>query len=241
MFTDKQTELLKAKLQQDNVKRRSQSGRSFSYIEGWHAIAEANRIFGFGYWSSETVMVQCVAEKERAIGKDKAPGFGVSYIAKVRVTVWGEENVAIVTREGSGAGHGIDRDLGQAHESALKEAETDARKRALMTFGNQFGLALYDPDQENVTSVPTDPAGIEPMPAPTTQKEKRSQEIITENVEWARSFIETAFQKETKADLENWEANCMTRLNILQSQQIATWEWVQAKLAAKYEQLEKAA
>ena len=29
-------------------------------------------------------------------------------------------------------------DLGQAHESAIKEAETDAMKRALMTFGNPF-------------------------------------------------------------------------------------------------------
>ncbi|MDM7954732.1 MAG: Rad52/Rad22 family DNA repair protein [Cyanobium sp. CZS 25K] len=34
--------------------------------------------------------------------------------------------------------------MGQAHESALKEAETDAMKRALMTFGHPFGLALYD-------------------------------------------------------------------------------------------------
>jgi len=55
-------------------------------------------------------------------------------------------------REGSGAGHGIDVDLGQAHESALKEAETDAMKRALMTFGNPFGLALYDKRQREVTS-----------------------------------------------------------------------------------------
>ena len=31
-----------------------------------------------------------------------------------------------------------------------KEAETDARKRALMTFGNPFGLALYDKTQANV-------------------------------------------------------------------------------------------
>ena len=49
-----------------------------------------------------------------------------------------------------GAGHGIDLDLGQAHESALKEAETDAMKRALMTFGNPFGLALYDKAQRQV-------------------------------------------------------------------------------------------
>jgi hypothetical protein len=44
--------------------------------------------------------------------------------------------------------------LGQAHESALKEAETDAMKRALMTFGNPFGLALYDKKQREVTGEP---------------------------------------------------------------------------------------
>ena len=33
-----------------------------------------------------------------------------------------------------------------AHEMALKAAETDATKRALATFGNPFGLALYDKD-----------------------------------------------------------------------------------------------
>ena len=36
---------------------------------------------------------------------------------------------------------------GQAHEIALKSAETDATKRALATFGNPFGLALYDREQ----------------------------------------------------------------------------------------------
>ena len=38
-------------------------------------------------------------------------------------------------------------DLGQAHESAIKEAETDAMKRALVTFGGRFGLSLYDRHQ----------------------------------------------------------------------------------------------
>jgi hypothetical protein len=68
----------------------------------------------------------------------------------VRITV-GEGTGAPLIREGCGAGHGIDTDLGQAHESALKEAETDAMKRALMTFGNAFGLALYDKQQREVT------------------------------------------------------------------------------------------
>ena len=69
----------------------------------------------------------------------------------MRITV-GEGTGAQSIREGCGAGHGIDTDLGQAHESALKEAETDAIKRALMTFGNAFGLALYDKQQREVTS-----------------------------------------------------------------------------------------
>ena len=70
-------------------------------------------------------------------------------------------------REGTGAGHGIDTDLGLAHESAIKEAETDAMKRALMTFGNPFGLALYDKQQREVSSGDAEaPAGAVSTPAP---------------------------------------------------------------------------
>lgn len=133
------------------VKQREQSGRKLSYIEGWHAIGEANRIFGFDAWHRETVELRCVSERERKIGRDQKPGWGVTYIARVRVTVSG------IVRDGSGAGHGIDVDLGLAHESALKEAETDAMKRALMTFGNPFGLALYDKAQTAVADLPKPP------------------------------------------------------------------------------------
>jgi hypothetical protein len=71
-------------------------------------------------------------------------------------------------REGCGAGHGIDTDLGQAHESALKEAETDAMKRALMTFGNPFGLALYDKQQREVTGA-AGGGGARPANQPMTR------------------------------------------------------------------------
>jgi hypothetical protein len=114
-------------------------------------VAEANRIFGFDGWQRQTIAVHCVAQAERLIGRDQKPGWGVTYTARVRVTVTAGRLTPLV-REGSGAGHGIDVDLGQAHESALKEAETDAMKRALMTFGNPFGLALYDKAQRHVSS-----------------------------------------------------------------------------------------
>jgi hypothetical protein len=55
-----------------------------------------------------------------------------------------------VVREGSGSGEGRALTPGQAHDFALKGAETDATKRALATFGNPFGLALYDREQAGV-------------------------------------------------------------------------------------------
>jgi recombination DNA repair RAD52 pathway protein len=148
-FSPEQISELNAPLSRSAVKQREQAGRKFSYVEGWHVIAEANRIFGFDRWTSKTVETCCVVERERLIGKQALPGWGVTYTAKVSIVVDTNDDHWI-TRDGCGTGHGIDTDLGLAHESAIKEAETDARKRALMTFGNPFGLALYDKEQAHV-------------------------------------------------------------------------------------------
>ena len=156
-FSPEQVAALQAPLDRANVATRTQSGRSLSYIEGWHAIAEANRIFGFGNWHRETIEMRQVAERERTVGQGQ--GWGVSYLSRVRITVFADDHAGIV-REGYGTGHGIDRDLGLAHESAAKEAETDAMKRALMTFGNPFGLALYDKTQSNVADAPPPPPAM---------------------------------------------------------------------------------
>lgn len=164
-FTDKQLQELQEPLSSQAVRTRSQSGRNLSYIEGWYAISEANRIFGFGCWDQEIVELKCVSERERKVGRDQKPGWGVSYVASIRVTVNG------IKREGVGAGHGIDVDPGQAHESAIKEAATDAMKRALMTFGNQFGLALYDKEQRNVEDKPLNLEQV-------SESEKTAQKFI---------------------------------------------------------------
>lgn len=147
-FSAEQIELLKAPLNMANVKPAKSFGPKGDYIEGWHAMAEANRIFGFHGWDYEVPAVSCVHQGPREIGKEKKPGHGVTYTAKVAVRV-GE-----TVREDFGAGHGYDVDLGLAHESALKEAVTDALKRALRSFGSQFGLALYDKSRANVTDDP---------------------------------------------------------------------------------------
>jgi DNA recombination protein Rad52 len=146
---------LTRKLDPAHVKGRTQGGTQVQYIEGWHAIAEANRIFGFGNWRRETVELRLLGEPRTVGDKNR-----VEYLARVRITVTLDETPVI--RDGCGFGQGVDKDVGQAHESALKEAETDAMKRALMTFGNPFGLALYDKSRENV-GVDEPPPNLSPF------------------------------------------------------------------------------
>jgi len=184
MFNDEQKSALAAPLSSSLVKSRKQGGREVSYIEGWKAVEEANRIFGFDGWTRETVEIKCVSEGERNIGRDGDMGYGVTYVVKVRVMVGN------VCREGCGAGHGIDRDLGQAHESAIKEAETDAMKRALMTFGNPFGLALYDKQQANVVD------DSKPVrTAINSEKGSEKQSIMPEDFEARNEFMVSCREK----------------------------------------------
>jgi len=144
-FAENQLKLLEGKLLEKHVKAREQRGMTLSYVEGWHVIAEANRIFGFDGWDRETVWAERVWEDGRRDPK------ACAYAARVRVRVRAGET--LVCRDGSGVGQGTGVTLGEAHESALKEAETDAMKRAFMTFGNLFGLALYDREQRGVRHV----------------------------------------------------------------------------------------
>lgn len=145
MLTNDQKAELDKKLDPAHVKQRKGGGNfQLSYIEGWHAIAEANRIFGHDLWHSETVELRCIGEEESG-GR-----FKVGYLARVRITVNGPEDREDIIREGVGFGNGMGPSRVDAHELAAKEAETDARKRALMTFGWPFGLALYDKTQANV-------------------------------------------------------------------------------------------
>jgi hypothetical protein len=146
MFTDSQIEQLNTDPPRSAIKSRTQGGQTLLYVEGWYVIDTANKIFGH-FWSKETVEMRLASERERKVGRNQDSGWGVTYTCKVRITVHTADGQEIV-REGFGTGHGIDRDLGLAHESAVKEAETDALKRGMVTLGQAFGLSLYDKDSE---------------------------------------------------------------------------------------------
>lgn len=142
-MNDLQNQLMRP-LDPSCVKTRRKGKTTLSYVEGWHVIDEANKVFGFGGWSRETAYCREVSREEVGVGDPPRPGFKVGYEAKVIIKAAG------VVREGTGLGSGISTDLFDAIEGAAKEAETDAMKRALMTFGYRFGLALYDKEQRHV-------------------------------------------------------------------------------------------
>ena len=134
-------------------------GKFGEYVDGLHVIREANRIFGFNGWSyTVTRLERTHYDMVELTGRDGKPyqQLRTSYLCAVRVIVDG------VTREGLavGVGAGKPENAGDVIESAVKEAETDALKRALRTFGNTFGLALYDKDKANREVA---------QPAPTAQ------------------------------------------------------------------------
>ncbi|MEO1538499.1 MAG: Rad52/Rad22 family DNA repair protein [Pseudomonadota bacterium] len=120
-------------------------GKFGEYVEGYHVIREANRIFGENGWSYTVTRLEQthMAEVELNGSNGAYKQLRCSFLCSVRVDVDG------VIREGLavGVGNGKPENAGDVIESAVKEAETDALKRAMRTFGNTFGLALYEKDK----------------------------------------------------------------------------------------------
>ena len=133
-FSTSQLRQLRAPVRPEVVKQREVEGRVLHYLEGWHIISEATRIFGYDGWDRETLQSHCVWQKQIDYR------YAAAYLTRVKITVRAGDQV--IQREGLGSGEALAGTAGQAHERASKAAETDATKRALSTFGNSFGLSL---------------------------------------------------------------------------------------------------
>lgn len=140
MNWDEVTEQLQAPLNPDAIKPPPQ-GKFGEYVDALHVIREANRIFGHNGWSYEVTRLE--QTHSAVIDGQRGPQLRCSFLCSVKVTIDG------VVREGTavGIGSGKEANAGDVIESAVKEAETDALKRAMRTFGNTFGLALYEKDK----------------------------------------------------------------------------------------------
>ena len=126
--------------------RKGRAGRTYDYLEGHVVIDQANRIFGFGGWGYELagdVTLRQFENVDTRTGEVTTTSF---YSAPVRVTVAGA-----LPRTDIGF-NAVAEDNADGHETAIKGAVTDGMKRALRSFGVQFGNGFYG-DQ------PTEEAG----------------------------------------------------------------------------------
>lgn len=136
-FDEQQISDLDCPLDESFVHTRRKQNIDLRYVEGHLVIDQANRIFGYHGWSYRVTKLEC--------------SLGV-WIATVLLTVKTPDGET-VEREDVGIGLPAigreDRDNGvgaspDAIETAVKGAVTDAVKRAIRTFGSQFGNDLYD-------------------------------------------------------------------------------------------------
>ena len=138
-ITEKQTELLNAKIPREAIASRTNGRMNLSYLEGWYVIDRANKVFENDGWSLEIINIEKISEE-----KNRNDNWIIGYMATIRVTALGVQKIDV------GYGSGIGKSLFDAHEGAGKEAVTDGLKRCMRHYGSSMGNALYEKAQTNV-------------------------------------------------------------------------------------------
>ena len=158
MFNDKQMKALQSELSKDRIKVRDKANIKLSYLEGFDIIDTANNIFGYGNWAYTISSLEQVSQEVNA-----NQNVVVCYKAIVKVDVYDIDHSTMISRQDVGFGTGVARNLADAHENSAKEAVTDALKRSLRSFGNQFGNSLYD--KSKIVAQNNAPSNIPNAPA----------------------------------------------------------------------------
>lgn len=136
MFNARQQEILLKGLNPQRIsQRKGGGGRSLSYLEAWDVKAHLIRVFGFGGFSSDVLSAELMFEDQ--VGNN----WNVGYKVILRFTL-GQDRFITYTEAAVGSASLPQR--GEAHDMAVKTAESDALKRAAINLGDQFGLSLYN-------------------------------------------------------------------------------------------------
>lgn len=151
-LTSEQVAVLLRPIQPSRVATMSAPGGGgrMSYVEAWDIRAHLNRIFGFGRWSADVVDLHLLyedqAQSQAQGGSGSRPRWTCAYRATVRLTVNAPDGTVLATYTEAAAGSpmGPMPDRADAHDMAMKTAESQAFKRCAANLGTQFGLSLYD-------------------------------------------------------------------------------------------------
>jgi hypothetical protein len=138
-LTDPQLKILLAPV---NPKRVGHT-RGLAHMEAWDIRRQLIRLFGFGGYSTETLALDLVAERETKQGEKSR--WTVVYRAQVRLTIYDTEGKQLGFWDDGAAGDSVNQpSLGDAHDMAMKTALSQALKRCATNLGDQFGLSLYN-------------------------------------------------------------------------------------------------
>lgn len=165
MFIDKQIQVLKYDIEPSRIKSRSKGNITLSYLEGFDLIETANKIFGHGNWSYTITSLDQVSQETNS-----NQNVVICYKAVVKLTVYSLDHGKHIVKEDVGFGTGIAKTLADAHEGGAKEAVTDALKRSMRSFGNQFGNSLYDKSR-NHQAKPQLQTQTQQQPQPQVQRQ----------------------------------------------------------------------
>ena len=145
-LTPEQYEQLMKPLHPSRVAKRSGGGgRTLSYLEAWDVKAHLIRIFGFGAWSADVI------ESSLAYEEKNGNNWSVAYKVVLRLSI--PSLNCTYTEAAVGSAQIPQR--GEAHDMAIKTAESDCLKRAAINLGTQFGLSLYDDGNMNDVVIKT--------------------------------------------------------------------------------------
>ncbi len=121
-------------------------GNNSVNVAAYDIRAHLTRIFGFGRWSGEVIAMEPVFDLPWAVGKDSpAPGAYVAYRCGYRLTIRAMDGTVLATFTEWAVGDSKKTlvNHADAHDMAIKTAESQALKRCAINLGDQFGLSLY--------------------------------------------------------------------------------------------------
>lgn len=136
-------EQVKELLKPIDSSRVGKDGKGFAHVEAWDIRRRMNQIFGFGNWSADVAEMIMISEREVTTKQGK-PAWYVVYRARCTVRIGEAFNDGYCTYTEWAAGDATNPVLGDAHDQAIKTAESQAFKRACVNLGDQFGLSLYN-------------------------------------------------------------------------------------------------
>lgn len=116
----------------------------FSNLAAYDVRAHLTRIFGFAHWSADLISLDLIHDIETETRAGKAAR-KVAYRAIVTLSVSDPAGIQMATYTEAAVGESTMPDFkhGDAHDMAIKTAESQALKRCAVNLGDQFGLGLY--------------------------------------------------------------------------------------------------